>query len=99
MFMAWAITAERISGIKLGSKSEKLRTSIMNAHRLETVIDQDGTLTLRDLPFDAGTVVEVVIQERAPKSDGKDRYPLRDKPLRYDDPTGPVAQPDWNALQ
>jgi hypothetical protein len=35
----------------------------MNAHKIETVLPEDGTLTLEALPFHAGDVVEVIILE------------------------------------
>ena len=35
----------------------------MNAHRIETRMDERGTLTLRDLPFEAGANVEVIVLE------------------------------------
>jgi hypothetical protein len=71
----------------------------MNAHRVETIINQDGTLTLRDIPFQAGDAVEVIILERPPKSNGENPYPLRGKPVRYDDPTESVAETEWGALR
>ncbi len=64
----------------------------MNAHRVETVLNQDGTLTLRDLPFQAGDAVEIIILARCPKPDAQNRYPLRGTVVRYDDPTEPVAE-------
>lgn len=80
----------------------------MNAHKIETVLNEDGTLTLRGLPFRAGDAVEVIIleshtlqqsQELKHQSD-KNLYPLRDtQPYRYDDPTEPVALEDWEALK
>ena len=33
----------------------------MNAHKLETVLSQDGQLWLNGLPFRAGDVVEVIV--------------------------------------
>lgn len=36
----------------------------MNAHRIETILIENGTLTLRDLPFQKGDAVEVIILER-----------------------------------
>ncbi len=33
----------------------------MQAHRVEATIEQDGTLTLENLPFHAGEVVEVIV--------------------------------------
>ena len=71
----------------------------MNAHRVETTINQDGTLTLKDIPFQAGDAVEVIILERPPKTRGENPYPLRGQPVRYDAPTEPVAENDWGALQ
>ena len=80
----------------------------MNAHKIETVLTEDGTLTLRGLPFRAGDTVEVIILERhtSQQKQGlkhqpdKNVYPLRDtQPYRYDDPTEPVALEDWEALK
>ncbi len=75
----------------------------MNAHKIDTVLSEDGTLTLQDLPFHAGDTVEVIVlktktsQHKAttkPPSD-KNLYPLHDtQPYRYDDPTEPVALED-----
>jgi hypothetical protein len=81
---------------------------IMNEHRIETVLNEDGTLTLRGLPFHAGDAVEVIILEaRTPQPEqvpihqpDTNLYPLRDtQPYRYDDPTEPVALEDWQALK
>jgi len=71
----------------------------MNAHRVETTINQDGTLTLKDIPFQAGDEVEVIILERLPKPNGDNPYPLRGQPVQYDAPTEPVAETEWSVLQ
>jgi hypothetical protein len=79
----------------------------MNAHKIEAVLAEDGTLTLRDLPFHAGDAVEVIILEtKTPQQNvasssqpEANLYPLRGKVVRYDDPTGPVALEDWKVLQ
>lgn len=71
----------------------------MNEHRVETVINQDGTLTLTDLPFQAGDAVEVIVLERSVKRSSENRYPLRGTPIQYDAPTEPVAEEEWNVLQ
>jgi len=71
----------------------------MNAHRVETTISQDGTLTITNLPFQAGDVVEVIVLESFPKPGATHPYPLRGKPLRYDAPTEPVAEAEWNVMQ
>jgi hypothetical protein len=71
----------------------------MNAHRVETIINQDGMLTLKDIPFQAGDAVEVIILERHPKPNGENPYPLRGQPVQYDDPTDPVAETERGALR
>ena len=71
----------------------------MNAHRVETVINQDRTLMLKDVPFRVGDLVEVIILQRASKWSEKDRYPLRGIPIKYINPTEPVAQDDWSVSQ
>ncbi|MEH2239951.1 hypothetical protein [Nostoc sp.] len=79
----------------------------MNAHKVEAVLTEDGTLILRGLPFHAGDAVEVIIleaktpqpQEVPPSQLETNLYPMRGKLLRYDDPTEPVALSDWEVLQ
>jgi hypothetical protein len=75
----------------------------MNAHKIETVFTQDGTLILQDLPFHTGDAVEVIILSPQPKTPHQQPsthlYPLHGKVVRYDDPTEPVALSDWEVLQ
>jgi hypothetical protein len=76
----------------------------MNAHKMEVVLTENGTLTLQGLPFHAGETVEVIILEGKtpqqqpaikPQSD-TNLYPLHNtQPYRYDNPTEPVALEDW----
>lgn len=63
----------------------------MNAHRVETVIRQDKTVLLEDLPFQAGESVKVVISQCTSKRNEDARYPLRGTPIKYIDPTQAVA--------
>lgn len=75
----------------------------MEAHKIEAVLTEDGTLMLRGLPFHAGDAVEVIIlsaktpqlQGAAPSQPETNLYPMRGKVIRYDDPTEPVALSDW----
>ena len=71
----------------------------MQAYRVETTVAQDGTLTLSNLPLRAGESVEVIILVQPSVTLGRQRYPLRGLPVRYTDPTEPVAQADWEAAQ
>lgn len=59
---------------------------------------------LEEVPFAEGVAVEVIVLERptneANESQVEDRYPLRGKLLRYDDPFGPAVPPeDWEAMR
>ncbi|MGH8070898.1 MAG: hypothetical protein ACRERE_37840 [Candidatus Entotheonellia bacterium] len=71
----------------------------MQAYRVETTLAQDGTLTLSNLPLRAGEAVEVIILVQSPVVLDHQRYPLRGTPTRYIDPTEPIAQTDWEAVQ
>jgi hypothetical protein len=67
------------------------------AHRIEVVLSEDGKLLLDQLPFRAGQTVEVIVLPAAsPTPSG---HPLRGTVLRYDDPTAPVVEADWDALR
>jgi hypothetical protein len=71
----------------------------MRAYRVEKIVSQDGALELRALPFRAGEVVEVIVLSREDKTPEAGHFPLQGKVLRYDKPTEPVAQDDWEVLQ
>jgi hypothetical protein len=68
------------------------------AHRIETVLSEDGKLTLDNLPFRAGQTVEVIVLP-ASRSASPPSHPLRGTVLRYDRPTDPIADTDWGALR
>ncbi|MDJ1183098.1 hypothetical protein [Roseofilum casamattae] len=69
----------------------------MNAHKLATTFIENGTLILKDLPFQAGDSVEIIILQQPQRSE----YPLQGKqPYRYDDPFEPaVSVEDWDVLK
>jgi hypothetical protein len=71
----------------------------MQAYRREITLANDGTLTLTDLPFRAGDRLEIIVLGYARPEAESARYPLRGKPIRYDNPTDPLAESDWEALQ
>ncbi|HET6575833.1 MAG TPA: hypothetical protein VFG68_19685 [Fimbriiglobus sp.] len=68
------------------------------AHRTEAVLSEDGKLSLDNLPFRAGQAVEVIVLPAA-RPDARADHPLRGTVLRYDRPTDPVADTDWDALK
>ena len=51
----------------------------MKAHRIETTLIENGSLTLKDLPFQVGDAVEIIILERHSRSQDTNPYPLRGK--------------------
>jgi hypothetical protein len=70
----------------------------MRAYRVEKTLSEDGVLELRALPFRAGDIVEIIILSREDRVYGTEDFPLRGKVLRYEKPTEPVAQDDWEVL-
>ena len=72
----------------------------MQAYRAEKVVSKNSALELKALPFQAGEVVEVIILPRNNKTnDTNNTYSLKGKVLKYEKPTEPVAQDDWNVLK
>ena len=67
-------------------------------HRTETLVERNGTIILRDLPFHAGDKVVVVITMRSQSAAQPTTYSLRGLPVEYKNPFEPVAENDWGAL-
>lgn len=77
----------------------------MQAYRVETIIEPDGSLTVRDLPFVKGEKVEVIVlpsllKETQPLTEAE-LHPLRQMRAVYlQDPFAPAApEEDWEALR
>lgn len=68
-------------------------------HRVETTIQEDGTLTLDHLPFQAGESVEVIILPYRVQTTGQARYPLRGSKVHYDRPLESVSEEEWRAAR
>lgn len=71
----------------------------MQAYRVETTVQPDGSLVVRHLPLQAGEAVEVIILVHPPLTATTNLYPLRGTPITYRDPTEPIADSDWEAAQ
>ena len=67
----------------------------MQAYQIETTLTQGGALTLTQLPFQKGDVVEIIILRQPLASARPNTAPLRGTVVTYIDPTEPVAQDDW----
>lgn len=72
----------------------------MKAHRIEATLTENGTLTIKNLPFQAGDAVEIIILERHSRPFNSNPYPLRGKVIHYDDAFEPATSlEDWEFLQ
>lgn len=58
-------------------------------------MEKHGVLTLKNLPFNVGEKVEVIIIPRSKIKTDTNRYPFWGKPITYLNPTDPVAEADW----
>lgn len=70
----------------------------LQAHRIETTLTENGTLTLDHLPFQAGETVEVIVLPNSLSPPPQDRYSLRGASVQYQEPMESVAEQDWEAL-
>ena len=63
----------------------------------------DGKVIIPDepveLPIDQPLTVQIIIPLGSTTSPGQSPYPLHGVPIRYDRPTDPVAEEDWEATQ
>lgn len=72
----------------------------MQAYAYNLTVQQRGTLTLSNLPFNAGEELEVIIIPRSkPSPQDRERYPFWGKPITYLDPTEPLPETDWEVYQ
>ena len=71
----------------------------METYHITTTVADDGTITIKALPFRAGERVEVIVRSQDGEPISATRYPLRDKPVRYEAPFAAAAEGDWDALQ
>jgi hypothetical protein len=68
-----------------------------HAHRIEMIVEAGGKLSLDELPFPAGQAVEVIVM---PTFDVDSSLPtLKGMVLRYDHPTEPVDDDEWDAIK
>ena len=68
-------------------------------YRARGHVAEDGTLTVANIPFEAGQQVEIIVLAESPNFDEQDRYPLRGTVLKYIDPLKSVAEDDWEVLK
>lgn len=76
-----------------------LRVRAMQAHRVEATVESDGSVTVSAIPFRPGERVEVIVLPAPQRVATDHTYPLRGSVYRFERPTDPVAEDDWEALR
>lgn len=73
----------------------------MQAYRVETVVQSNGSLNLQNLPFSVGEPVEVIVLPQSSAQPKTEPRCLRGLPVVYhQDPFAPaVPEEDWEALR
>lgn len=66
----------------------------MNAHKIETTINENGQLLLTNLPFQAGDPVEVIILKQPVDHPQTNTYPLKGTVQTYDMPFESALLPE-----
>jgi len=73
----------------------------LEAYKTDVIVEEDGTVTISNLPFRKGEKLEVILLQRIVQRAGLvnrlESYPLRGEPVRYVDPFEDVAEDDWKA--
>ena len=91
--VANALEEKRAASTRAQRKGE-----MMNAHRIETTLPENRTLTLRDVPLEAGAAIEIIVLERSEKA--RPTYPLRGTTAHYEAPFEPASPAeDWDVLR
>jgi hypothetical protein len=71
----------------------------MNAYKIQTILTENGQLTLENIPFLKGELVEVIILKNNQHSSSFNGDTLAGKVIKYDDPYEPATDiKDWEVL-
>ncbi len=72
----------------------------MRVCQIHATVSDDHSVTLKNVPFQPGEHVEVVVcSEHAKRPNGNSSYPLQGKPVQYLQPFDGVSEDDWEATQ
>lgn len=72
----------------------------MKAHRVEVTLTENGALNLKDLPFQAGESVEIIILSNQSSQQQQNPRSLKGTVIQYEQPFElAVSSEDWEALQ
>ncbi len=67
----------------------------MQTYRMETVVLEEGVITIEGLPLHPGEKVEVIVKETSSHKTEMKPYTLRGKSIIYRSPFESVAESDW----
>lgn len=71
----------------------------MIAHKVEAIVDQNGSITITNLPFATGESIEIIlVSKQLSQSKTNKRTTLKGQVLKYSEPFDPVVLADWEAL-
>ena len=88
----------RGSGVSQHISRPILYNEGVQAQWRETTVGEHGDLVLRDLPFEPGQPVEVLVVSKTAGSTTAGGRSLRDSVFEFREPMEPVATEDWDAL-
>jgi hypothetical protein len=71
----------------------------MKVYAYEHTMKKNGALSIKNLPFNVGEKIEVIIIPRSKSKAGKKPYSFWGKPIKYINPTDPVAEADWEVYK
>jgi hypothetical protein len=71
----------------------------MQALRVEMIIPKNGELQVKGLPFNPGEKVEVIVLPLQHRRIAAVHSSLKNTIVKYEAPTQPVVEQDWEAIR
>ena len=71
----------------------------MQEYHFKTIVGENGTITVKDVPLPQGETVNVTVVTMISKPELRDENPLLGSVIFYDGPFDGVATNDWDATK
>ena len=71
----------------------------MQEYHFKTIVSENGTIIVKDLPMPPGETVDVTVVAVISKPELWDEYPLLGSVISYNGPFEGVAISDWDATK
>ena len=71
----------------------------MSTHHTTAIVGEDGLVVIEKLPFRVGDKVDVFVSKLKSTEETQARYLLHGTPIRFDNPTAPVCEEDWESAK